>query len=139
VGVAVATYVVALPRVAPASVSDTYGLSHCNSWTRDGTTLWDCAARNSFPDCYIGDFSTAFFDVIHKPGKTVRVSIVKRSFSGSTSSDSKNVQLSSGSSPVFKEYSVTPSQVLVMSSRWDYVYLGVSGVEELIGTAIVTN
>lgn len=140
VGVAIAAYVVALPAVAPAAgASDAYGLSHCNDWTHDDTTIWDCAARNSYPDFYLGNYSRAFFDVIHKPGKTVKVSIVKQTPSGVTSFDSKNVVLSSGSSPVFKEYSVTASEVLTRAERWDYVHLGVSGAESIIGTAVLLN
>lgn len=138
-GVAVATYVIALPGVAPASVSDAYSLSYCDSWTRQDNTIWDCPARNTYPDFYVGDYSKAYFDLVHKPGKTVHMAIVRTSYSGSVVSDSKNVVLSSGSSPVFKEYSVTPSEVLVMPSRWDYVYLYMSGAEELIGTTVVVD
>jgi hypothetical protein len=135
VAVAVGAYVVALPRVAPANASDTSSISACDSWTREGTTIWDCTLRNSYPDFYVKNYMKVYFDLIHRPGKTVSVGAIKRSFSGTQVVDKKDVVLSSGSSPVFKEYEVTASQVLTNASQWDYVSAWVSGADEVIGVA----
>jgi hypothetical protein len=137
VGVASASYAIALPRLAPANVSDTYSAHSCNYWeTYPSYKIYECGVRNSYPDFRIRDFFKVYFDLLHEPGKTVTISINKSSYSGSMVADTANVVLSSGTNPVFKEYSITASQVLANPSQWDYSWVRVSGVADFYGTAV---